>query len=122
MLVLRQRAKQEIDWQAVPARRGGCQQLQRAVQKRHVAVRRDDVGAVHLHLHAVLHLKHLHAGVALDQRRQNALVVRRQMLNQHKGHAGVGGGGHAREKRLKRRQTTGRCTNAHNGKAWFVRW
>ena len=45
-LVLGERAKEEVDGQALAARLGRFQELQRAVQKRHVAPRRDDVGAV----------------------------------------------------------------------------
>jgi hypothetical protein len=82
------------------------QQLQCAVKKRHVAVRRDDVGAVGLHAHAVFNLEDLHAGVAADQFGEEALVIRRQMLHQHKGHAWVGIDRHAGEEGFKRGQPT----------------
>ena len=116
LLVQRQRAKQKIDRQAMAARGCGFQQVQCTIQKSHVAVGRDDVGTVDLHHHAVGHLKHLHARVALHQCAQNAVVVRGQVLHQHKRHAGVSTGGHAGEKGFKSRQSAGRGTNAHNGK------
>ncbi len=114
-LVLGERAEEEVDRQALAARGNRFQQLQRAVEKRHVAIGRNDVGAIDLHRHAVLDLEHLHAGVATDEVGENALVVRCQMLHQHEGHAGIGSGGHAGEKRLERRQPPGRGTNADDG-------
>ena len=116
-LILGQRAEEEVNRQAPPAGRHRFQQLQRAVQKSHVAIRRDDVGEVGLHRHPILHLEDLHAGVAPDQVGEDALVVRGQMLHQHKGHAGIGVGRHAGEERLKRRQPPGRGADADNGEA-----
>ena len=87
VLVLGQGAEEEVNRQAQAARRGRFQQLQRAVQKGHVPVGRNDVGAVGLDRHPVLDLEDLHAGVALDQVGQDALVVRGQVLHQDKGHA-----------------------------------
>lgn len=86
--------------------------MQSAVQKCHVAVGRDDVSAVGRHRHAVLNFENLHSGVAANQLGEDALVVRRQMLDQHKRHAGIGINGHAGEKRLKCRQPAGGGTNA----------
>ena len=94
-LVLGERAEEEVDRQALAARGNRFQQLQRAVEKRHVAIGRNDVGAIDLDHHPVFHFKHLHAGVAPDQIGQDALVVRRQVLNQDEGHARVGVGRHA---------------------------
>ena len=117
MLVLRQRTEEEVDRQPAAARLGRFEQLQRTVQKRHVVIGRDDVGAIDPDRHAVLDLEDLHAGIAPDQFGENALVVRRQMLDQHEGHPRVDVGRHAREKGLERRQTTGRGTDADDRKA-----
>ena len=116
MLVLRQRPEEEVDRQALAARKARFQQLQRAVQKRHVAARRNDVSAVGLHHHAVLHLENLHARVTPDQVGEEALVVRSQMLHQHKGHVRIGVDWHAGEERLKRRQPPGGRPDAHDRK------
>src|ERR1039457_723654 len=75
-LILGQRAEEEVNRQTPPAGRHRFQQLQRAVQKSHVAIRRDDVGEVGLARHPILHLEDLHAGVAPDQVGEDALVVR----------------------------------------------
>ena len=117
MLVLRQRAKEKIDGQAVAARCRGLQQLQCTVQKRHIAVRRDDIGAVGLHVHAVLHLKNLHAGITPDQLGENAFMVGGQVLHDHKSHARIGVGRHAGKKGLECREAPGRSANAHDGEA-----
>ena len=93
----------------------GFQQLERAVQKGHVAVGRDDVGAVGLHHHPVLDLEDLHAGVAPDEVGEDALVVRGQVLHQDKGHAGIGVGGHAGKEGLEGRQPPGRRADADDG-------
>ena len=116
-LVLCQRGKEKVDGQALATRRHRVKQLQRATQKSHVAVRRDDVGAVDSHRHAVFHLKHLHAGVALDQLDQHAFVVGRQVLHQHKGHAGFYIGRHAGEKGFKGGKTAGRGAKTHDREA-----
>ena len=114
-LVLGQGAEEEVDGQALAARRRRLQQLQGAVQEGHVPARRDDVGAVGLDHHPVLHLKDAHAGVAPDELRQEALVIRGQVLDQHKGHAGIRLGGHAREEGFKSPQATRRGADAHDG-------
>jgi hypothetical protein len=98
------------------------QQLQGAVQEGHVAVRRDDVGAVGLDLHPVLNLEDLHAGVAPDEVGQDALVVRGQVLHQHKGHARIGVGGHTGKEGLERPQPPGRCADADDGKMLLRRF
>ena len=82
--------------QQLAARRSRLQQVQHALAQAHVVVGRNDVDAVGLHHHRVLHLQHLHAGVAANQLREEAFVVGRQVLHQHKGHAGVFVGGQAR--------------------------
>ena len=116
-LVLRQRAEEEIDGQPLAARLGRWQQLQRAIEKRHVVVRRDDVGAVRLHDHPVLHLEHLHPRAAADQIGENALIIRSQVLDQHEGHSRIGLGRHPGEKRLERRQSSCRRADANHRKS-----
>jgi hypothetical protein len=101
----------------MPAGGGGFHQLERAVQKGHVAIGRDDVGAVGPDGHPVLDLEDLHAGVAPDEVAEDALVVRRQVLHQHKGHARIGVGGHAGEEGLERRQPPGGGADADAGKS-----
>ena len=110
--------KKEIDWQAVSARLAGFQQLQRAVEKRHVTSWRDDVGAVRPHDHPVFDLEYLHARVAPDQLGQDALVVGGQMLHQHKRHVGVFVGRHPGKERLERGQPARRRPDANHRKIW----
>ena len=117
VLVLGQRAEEEVNRQAMAARRGRFQQLERTVQKGHVPIGRNDVGAVGPDRHPIFNLEDLHAGIALDQVGEDALVVRGQVLHQDKGHAGIGVGGHAGKESLKRRQSPGRCADADDGKA-----
>ncbi len=81
--------------------------MQRAVQECHVAVRRDDVAAVRLHHHSIFDLKDLHTGVASDEVGQDALMVRRQMLDQYKGHSRINIGRHSGKKGLKGMQSAG---------------
>ena len=95
--------------------------MQGTVQKGHVAIGRNDVGAVGLDRDAILNFKDLHAGIAPDQIGEDALVIRRQMLHQHKGHARILIGWHAGKEGLKSRQTTGGSTNADDGKMRMFR-
>ncbi len=53
----------------------GSSRCSAPLQKCHVVVGRDDVGAVDLDRHAVFHLKHLHAGVVANQLAEHAFVV-----------------------------------------------
>ena len=116
VLVLRERPEEEIDRQPLAARRGGFEQLQRAVEERHVAARRDDVGAVRAHDHPVFDLEDLHARVAPDQLGQQALVVRCEVLHEHERHARIRVRGHAGKKRLECGEPTGRRADADNRK------
>lgn len=79
-------------------------------------VGRDDVGAVGLHHHPVFDFKDLHPGVTPDEFRQEAFVIRGQVLHQHKGHARIGGGGHPGEKDFKRHQPASGRADADDGK------
>src|ERR1035437_2180450 len=102
------------------ARRGGFQQLQRAVKQGHVPVRRDNIGAVGLDRHAVRNFEDLHAGITLDQFGEDALVVRSQVLHQDESHAGIGVGGHAEKEGFKCRQPPGRRADADYGASWSI--
>ena len=113
--VLGERVEEKIDRKALAAGFGGLQQLQRPAKKRHVPPRWYDVNAVDLHSHPVLDFEHLHAGVAPYEVAKNARVVRCQMLHEHKRHARVGIGWHAREKCLECGQSPGRRADAHDG-------
>ena len=93
--------------------------MQRTVQKRHVAVGRNDVGAVGLHLYAVFDFKDLHASIAPDQIGQDALVIGCQMLHQHKSHAGVFVNRHAGKERFKSSQTPCGSADADDGEVGF---
>ena len=115
VLVCGERAEKEIDRQALAAGRGGLEQLQRAVEEGHVAIGRDDVGAVGLDDHAVLDFEHLHAGVAPDQVGEDALVIGREVLHQHESHARVDFGRHAGEEGLERGETAGGGADADDG-------
>ena len=77
---------EEVNRQAMAARRGGFQQLQRAVKLGHVPVRRDNIGAVGLDRHAVRNFEDLDAGITLDQFGEDALVVQSQVLHQDESH------------------------------------
>ena len=114
--VLRQRAEEEVDRQAQTARRTRFQQLQLPVQQSQVPVWRNDVDAVGLHLHSVLHQEHRHAGVPLDQVDQDALVIGGEMLHQDKRHADRLVARHGGEKRFDGRKSSGRGADADDGK------
>jgi hypothetical protein len=91
--ILRQAAKEKINRETLPARRSGLQQLEPAVEQRHVTVGRNNIGAIGLDGHPVFNLAHLHARIPPDKVGEHALVIRRQMLHQDKGHAGIRVGG-----------------------------
>ncbi len=107
MQVLSKGAEEKVDRQALAARRDRLQQLQRAVKKGHVAIGWYDVGAVGLHHDTIGHLGNLHAGVAPDKFGKDALVIRRQMLHQYKGHARIFVVRHAGKEGFKGRQPAG---------------
>ena len=116
MLVMGEGAEEKVDGHALAAWGGRFHQLERAIDEGHVAVGRDDVGAVGQNSHAILYLKHLHPGVAAYQLSENTLVIRRQMLHQHKRHPRITRGRHPGKKCLKSPQPACRRTYPHNGK------
>jgi len=89
--------------------------MQGAMQDRHIAVRRDDVGTVCVDRHVVGRLTHLHARAPHHQIAEDALVGRVEVLNQHEGHAAVGR--HVRKKQLECLQSAGRRTDPYDGNA-----
>jgi len=56
--------------------------------------------------------------VASDEFGEDVLVIRSQMLYKNKGHTGIDAGGHAGEKRLEGRQSSGGRADADNGEAF----
>ena len=68
---------------------GWCQQVQFPIMYGQVAVGRDHKYRVGLQHHPVLHLRHLHGSVTLQQVAQDAFMVRVQMLDQNKSHTGI---------------------------------
>ena len=92
------------------------QQLQRAVQKSHVTVGGDDIGAIFLYRHAILGFKDLHARKALNNFTEYAFMIRRQVLHQNKRHIGIDIGRHAGKKGFKSCQPARRSAYADNGK------
>ena len=108
-------AEEKIDGQTQAARLGGLEQLQRAVEERQVMPRRNDVDAVGAHDHAILDFEDRQARVAANEVGEDALVIRVEVLHQHEGHAGIGGGGHASKERLEGGEAAGGCANADDG-------
>ena len=114
--VQRQGAEEKVNGQVLSARGGEFQELERAVQDGHVAIRRDDVDAVRLHRHPVFHLENRHARVAADEIGEDTFVAGRQMLDEDKGHPRSRFRRHTGEERLERRQSAGRRADANYGK------
>ena len=100
LLILRERAEEEVDREPLPARLRRLEELQGAVQEREVVVRRDDVDGVDPHRHPVLDLEHRHPRVVPEQVAEEALVVGREVLHEHERHVRGAVGGHPREERL----------------------
>ena len=109
-LVFGQRGEEGIDRPAMLARRRRLAYLQHAVGDGQRGIRRNHIDMPRLDAHAVRCLQHRHAGAAADQLRQQAVVVRRQVLHQHEGQFAVRR--HVREKRLECFQASGRGTDA----------
>ena len=115
VLVLGQGAEEEVDGQTLSPGRRGLEELEGTVQEGHVAARGDDVRAPGLHRHPVLDLEDGHAGVAADELREEALVVRSQVLHQDEGHRRGDVGRDGGEEGLEGRETPGGGANAHHG-------
>ena len=115
MLIMGKRPKEEVNRQSLSAGSGWLHKLECAIEKSHVAIGWNDVGAVGQNLHPVFNLKDQHAGVTTDEVGKDAFVIRSQMLHQNKGHTRIGVGRHAGEEGFKCRQATGGGANADNG-------
>ena len=92
--------------------------MQRAIGNRQRGIGRDHIDVVGLHRFAIGGVHHRHRSAAADQFGQKAVVQRRQVLDQHEGHAAVGR--HFREETLERLQPTGRSTDADD-QQWLDR-
>ncbi|MGC4120345.1 MAG: hypothetical protein QM765_38340 [Myxococcales bacterium] len=114
LLVFSQGAQEEVDGQVEPPRRDLRQQVQGAVEHRHVLVGRDDVDVIALDPLAVGGLLHGHLGRALQQLDQHPLVGRVQVLDDHERHAGAGGD--VLEELLEGLQAAGGGAEAHDRK------
>ena len=84
--------------------------MQCAVQNGHILVRRDDVDAVCLDLHAVPSLENRHRGDALKQFGQEAGMVWAEMLNDDKSDAAARG--YLTKETFQRFQSTSRGADA----------
>jgi hypothetical protein len=91
------------------------------MQEGHVAVRRDDVDAVALHTHPILHQIDLHRRVALDQVHQNALMVGVKVLDDDKGHTTFFDRRHGGKEGFDGSQSAGRSADADDGKVGLRR-
>ena len=89
-LILSERLEECIDRPAAIARRGGFDDLQAPARNSHRRVRRNNEDAVWLDHDAVGRLDHIHLCGPADKIGQHALVVGRQVLNEHEREAGVG--------------------------------
>ena len=111
--VVRQGAEEEVDGQAQTPGRGRIEQVECAVEERHVLVGRYHVDAVRLDYCAVLDLDDRHGGGALEELRHDALVRRVQVLDDDEGHAACSG--HVLQELIERLQPSGGGADAHDG-------
>lgn len=87
--VLSERAKEEVDGHPVAAGGHRLNELQGPMMQSHVAVGGDDVDRVDLHALAIGGLANRQLRTARDELGQDALVVWREVLHEHVGHAWV---------------------------------
>ena len=87
LLIIGKGAEKEIDRQTQTAWRRRFEQMQHAMQDRHVLVGRDHVNRIRLDPHPVLHLVHLHTRRALQQFGQNPFVSWIKVLDDDKADA-----------------------------------
>ena len=66
-------------------------QMQDAALNLHVIFGREHINRVFAHMHALLGLHHRHGGIFSQNIREKTAMIGRQMLNDHKSHAGVRG-------------------------------
>ena len=111
-LILGEGLEEGVDGPTTIPRRRGPGDLEIASLDRQGAVWWNDEDAVGLDLHAVDRLDHAHGGRFAEQFAQHALVIRRQVLDQHERHAGVGRRG--AKKALEGLEATGRRADAND--------
>ena len=108
--VFGQGAKEKINGETRAARGRRLEEVEQAVQNRHIFVRGDHINAVGIDFHPIRDLKHFHGGSTLEEFSQDPLMVRVEMLNDDKGHAAVRR--HRTQKLLQRLQPARRGTEA----------
>lgn len=113
-----QRPEEVVDGHMLPPHGRPGEQLEGIVGDHHVGVGRDHVNMVGLHLHAVADLQDWHRAAFRKQFRQQAFVLRIQVLHEHEGHPGVPA--EVPQESGKRFQAAGGCTDA-NHRALFFR-
>jgi hypothetical protein len=111
-------AEEEVDGEAEPAVYRRFQQLQVAVEQGEVAPGRDDVHAVDADLHVLLRFEDLQVRQLRDELGEDALVLGREVLDQHERHSGELPGRKAREEGLERRESTRGCADADDWEPW----
>jgi len=108
--VVRQRAEEQIDRHGQPVPRVAIVQHQPPIADHHLFHRRQQVDRVGLHRHVVLGQPHRHRRAPRQQLVHEALEIRRQMLQDDEGHAGVGR--QVAEQPFERLEAARRCADA----------
>jgi hypothetical protein len=102
--------EERVNWRVLRPVVGTWLEVQPRARDPHLHVRRDHVDAVRLHLQVVGHLDHRHRRVRRQQGRQGAVVLRRQVLHEDDGKAGIRG--HPLQQLDERFEAAGRGANA----------
>jgi hypothetical protein len=118
-LILGQRPEEVVDRQSQPAGNRGSHELELPVENAEVCVGGDDVHGVRFDRHPVSDLTDPHGGVALDELRQHAGMLRIQVHNHDNRHSR--GWRHVLEEMLKGLQPSRRRADAHNGEVVGIR-
>jgi hypothetical protein len=119
-LVLGQRGKEGIDRVAVLARRRRPGYPKASILQLQCGIRRDDVHPIRIDHHAVLGFDDRDGGGLSQYLRQQALVVRGEMLNQDERHATVHR--HGGKKRSKGVEAAGRGADADDQPVALLTW
>ena len=109
-LIFGQRLEEGIDRPTAVAGWRRLDDLQASTRYRHRCVGRNDEDAVRLDQNAVGRLDNVHRGGPAEQFGQHAFIVRREMLDEHIGHASIGRG--VREEALERIEAACRSADA----------
>ena len=113
--VLGERTKESIDGRGAPSVRIGVDEPEFAVVDLQVLARRDHIHVVCLDDRVILNLRHRQLRLRLDQLRQLALVIRREVLDEHERHVRLRR--QRREERLERPQPAGRRADPDHRKS-----